>query len=295
GNSGVPDPANWKVYFHDTPMSALNAYVNDAFNAESPCLSSFDDSDYDPPHGTTFADDVLADTLPTYAFIEPRYFDNHGGREGLPPNSNHPGGSDYLGVTGPPIDVTNGELLLADICLALFANPEVYAKTLLIVTYDEHGGLYDHVPPNTAPFAPKAVSPFVGEQPGNFDYTRFGVRVPTFFVNRRIAREGVYRPPRPESGPYYPFDHTSIIATLCAQFGLAGPLTPRDAAAPILSGLVTTAESETFDPPPLEELSRWRASAVGDRKANPQPPLSPAEHDRRLTAWVRAKAQPRTK
>ncbi|MET0272716.1 MAG: alkaline phosphatase family protein, partial [Phenylobacterium sp.] len=108
GNSGVPDPANWKVYFHDTPMSVLNAYVNDAFTANSPCLSSFDGSDYDPPHGTTFADDVLNDALPTYAFIEPRYFDNHGGREGLPPNSNHPGGSDYLGVTGPPIDVTNG-------------------------------------------------------------------------------------------------------------------------------------------------------------------------------------------
>jgi len=293
--AGDADPANWKIYFHDAPMSILNVYVNDAFQRQSPCLANYDGSDYDPPRGTGFATDVANDALPAYAFIEPRYYDNYAST-GLQPNSNHPGGAAYPDIgLGQPIDVRNGEALLLDIYDSLAAHPEVFAKTLLIVTYDEHGGLYDHVGPNSLPFADKAVSPF-RIQPENFDYTRLGVRVPTLFVNPRIPPNTVYRPLRPSRNqPYYPFDHTSIIATLCAQFGLHGPLTPRDAVAPILSGLIppSVGAGAGVDPARLADLKQWVA-------ANPQPPGQPAapmtaaEHNRLLAAHVRAKAVKQT-
>jgi phospholipase C len=281
----------WKIYFHDAPMSILNAYVNDAFEQDSPCIANYDRSDYDPPRGTGFASDVANDALPAYAFIEPRYYDNYAST-GLQPDSNHPGGAAYPDIgTGQPIDVRNGEALLLDIYNSLAAHPEVFAKTLLIVTYDEHGGLYDHVGPNTLPFAATAVSPFQ-VQPENFDYTRLGVRVPTLFVNPRIPANTIYRPLRPSRNqPYYPFDHTSIIATLCAQFGLNGPLTPRDAVAPILSGLIPPGPDAVAaaDPARLTVLKQWVA-ATPSPPGSPAGPMTSAEHDRLLAAQVRAKA-----
>lgn len=291
--AGDPDPANWKVYFHDVPLSTLNSYVNDAWKSGSPCVASYDGSDYDPPYGTSFLTDVVNDRLPSYSFIEPRYYDNYSG-SGLAPNSNHPGGASFP-FGGPPIDVRDGEFFLLNLYATLALTPEVFAKTLLIVTYDAHGGTYDHVGPNTAPFAAGAPSPFA-MMPSNFDYTSFGARVPTFFVNPSIASSTVYRPSPPRDGrPYYPFDHTSIIATLCAQFGLAGPLTPRDAAAPILSGLIP-AEAR---PRPAEtvkaELAKLRAWANATAKirrrpaARPGPRKTPQEHDRLLVERLRAR------
>jgi phospholipase C len=291
-----PDPVNWKVYFHDFPFSAINAYVNDAWAAGSPCVASFDAGDYAEPYGTSFASDVENDRLPAYAFIEPRYFDDYSG-SGLPPNSNHPGVSAFLDLGVTPIDVRHGEKLLADTFLALAAHPAVFAKTLLIVTYDEHGGLYDHVPPGPA------VSPFRDPQPGNFDYTRFGVRVPAFFINPRITPQTVYRPAQPaEPGLGFapPFDHTSIIATLRAQFGLGGALTPRDAAAPVLSGLVSeTIQSDEAVVRLAEDLAvtarigQW----LGDYDTpvgTPGARRTVAEHDRRLVERLLAKAAARS-
>src|SRR5205807_10570483 len=50
----------------------------------------------------------------------------------------------------PPGDVRTGENLLANIYTSLSANQEAWNKTLLIITFDEHGGLFDHVPPPSA-------------------------------------------------------------------------------------------------------------------------------------------------
>jgi phospholipase C len=293
GGSG-PDPANWKVYFHDLPLSVINSYVWNAFQAGSPCVASYDGSDYDPAYGTSFLNDVVNDNLPSYSFIEPRYYDNYSG-SGLPPNSNHPGGASFP-FGGPPIDIHEGELFLLDLYAALALYPEIFEKTLLIVTYDEHGGTYDHVGPNTAPFASSAPSPFTA-MPGNFDYTSYGVRVPTFFVNPRIAGGTIHRPPPPRGGqPYYPFDHTSIIATLRAQFGLAGPLTPRDAAAPILNGLIP---AQARRPRPaaatkaeIAKLRTWAGTAARAKQyatARPGPRKSAAQHNRLLVQRVRAR------
>jgi len=287
--SGGPNPANWKVYFHDTPNTAINDYVYQAFQIGSPCIASYDNGDYLPPYGgTTFYEDVANGRLPAYSFIEPRYFGDYSG-SGNPSNSNHPGSDSYLGIGGNPIDVRNGEILLFDIYMTLLEHPAVFASTLLIVIYDEHGGVYDHRVPNTSPFAANAVSPFTSPL-APFNYDTFGVRVPAFFTHPSIARASIFRPP-PAGGPYYPFDHTTILATLREQFGLNRALTPRDAAAPTLAGLIPPHASPRTDLAPPQALHDWIAAARKPPR-QPAPRKTPREHDRLLAERLAAKRAP---
>lgn len=237
---------NWKVYYDDeVPISALFDYVNDRWNKfETGGNVLAYKSDF-PSIYSDFFSDVASGNLPMYSFIEPRYQENS--IEGIiPPNSNHPGPASVLPHSLTPIDVVNGETMLNEIYGALINNPDLFAKTLLIVTYDEHGGLFDHVAP------PAATSPFEPGTVTNFCYNQYGPRVPAIFINPNIKSGTVLRPP---SGQY--FDHTSIIATLCAQFDLNGPLTPRDSAAPVFNGLISD-DMETLNidldyTPPVEK------------------------------------------
>jgi phospholipase C len=115
---------------------------------------------------STFLEDLQNGTLPKYSFIEPRYTNgrtyssNPSDVKSITPNSNpancnHPGASNYpgfevpsnpVGPTNPPIDVANGEAFLQQLYNALNQS-KYWDQTLLIITYDEHGGCYDHVPP----------------------------------------------------------------------------------------------------------------------------------------------------
>lgn len=146
--------------------------------------------------------------LPDFSFIEPQWTltenlapknflikvfgADHDLLQGLQGNDFH-----------PPGDMRTGEDLLANIYTSLIANPEAWKKTLLIVTFDEHGGLFDHVPP------PAAISPDDHFENG-FKFDRYGVRVPTLFISPKIAKSTVIRG---DHGPI-PFDHTSLIATI---------------------------------------------------------------------------------
>ena len=125
------------------------------------------------------------------------------------------------------------------------------APPLLIVTYDEHGGLFDHIAP------PAAASPFESGEVTGFDYTRYGVRVPALFIHPYVQRNqqgdglGIFRPPQGTV-----FDHTSIISTLIAQFGLSGPLTLRDYTAPTLAGLIDPTQTvNSFSPAQLPDIN----------------------------------------
>ena len=188
----------WHVYFHDIPQSATLANV---WESGAQNFRLFE---------AEFVADAMAGNLPNYSFIEPRYFTNvlfnH------MPNDQH-----------PPHNVQYGEQLIATVYNAVRNGPG-WRNTLLIVTYDEHGGSYDHVPPPAAP-------PPGGPTPDGFAFDRYGVRVPAVIVSPRIKAGTVVRPPDDCTNP---FDHTSIIATLRALWGLGGPLTGRDAAAPDL-------------------------------------------------------------
>ena len=232
---GVPDDAdtalNWKVYYHDAPISALCQYVYDNWDFFiGGNVYHFQD---ELSSVTNFEQDIQNDALPKYSFIEPRYSDVFGGTV----NSNHPGGagidfSDPNGDSLPPaVDVRAGETLLNQIYGILSKYPDTFGKTLFIVTYDEHGGLYDHVAP------PGAVSPFAAPV-DNFPYDRYGVRVPTLFINPRITPGTVY-PPREPGAPVAvpPHDHTSLIQTVLQQFGANGGFGPRVASAPPIAGL----------------------------------------------------------
>ena len=185
---------SWRIYFHDTPQAAALSRLWGAA-----LTGHFLDFTKE------FARDAALGGLPAYSFIEPRYFADTVLNE--IPNDEH-----------PPHNVAYGEQLIATVYNAVRNGP-AWKQTLLIVTYDEHGGCYDHVPP------PAATPP---DDDGTGAFDRFGVRVPAVIVSPYVPAGSVIRPAGSR-----PFDHTSIIATLRRLFGIA-PLTARDAAAPDL-------------------------------------------------------------
>jgi len=130
-------------------------------------------------------EDAAAGTLPEYSFVEPSFQ--------LLPNDGH-----------PPHDVGWGEKFLLRVWKAVSTGKK-WNETLLVVTYDEHGGCYDHVEPPAAKPPDEASDP--GEEGFRFD--RYGVRVPTVLVSPYIEAGTVFRSPTD-----VPYDHTSILATL---------------------------------------------------------------------------------
>ena len=181
---------DWAVYFHDVPQCLT--------------LTSLLKREYKRnfrPYAISFAMACRTGTLPAYSFIEPRYFDFLG----LKANDQH-----------PPHDVALGEDLIADVYDNLRNSP-AWPHTLLVVTYDEHGGLYDHVlpPACTPPDDVVSVNP-------PFDFSRLGVRVPAVVVSPFIPK-GTIDPTV--------YDHSSIPATLKEIFALPTFLTRRDEAA----------------------------------------------------------------
>lgn len=103
----------------------------------------------------------------------------------------------------PPSDMRTAENLLSNIYSSLIANKEAWAQTLFIIYFDEHGGLFDHVPP------PAAVAPDHMFHNG-FEFDRYGVRVPIIFISPLIEKGTIVR----SDNPAIPFDHTSMISTL---------------------------------------------------------------------------------
>ncbi len=161
-----------------------------------------------------FVADCAHDSLPKYAFLEPSFL--------IEPNDEH-----------PPHDVNAGEALLLRIWSAVSTSP-AFAKTLLVITFDEHGGCYDHVLP---PFG--ATPPDATSTPGDagFGLIAWVCGCPPSSYLRTSAR-GQYsvRTRR------LPYDHTSIAATVrdWLQIPAAAMLpSQRIAAAPTLAHLVT--------------------------------------------------------
>ncbi len=173
-------------------------------------------------------------------------------------NSQHPGNNREPGSDGL-FDFERGERLIRDVYAQLFQYPKVFEKTLLLITYDEHGGLFDHVPPETtvAPSLREAsisltrriVRWFVTFRGARFDFKLYGVRVPAVIVSPWIPRGTVMSDV---------LDHSSIVATVRKIFAPgARPLTRRDERAATFDLVLTaTAPREGPSPPELAPPTR---------------------------------------
>ena len=195
----------WKLYFHDIPQALALPHLQADVARDRIRLFS------------EFLEDAHDGILPAYAFIEPRYLDFLF----LKANDQH-----------PPHDLALGEYLIADVYEALRRSPH-WEHCLLVILSDEHGGLYDHVPP------PRTGSPDgkVSADPP-FDFTRLGVRVPAVLVSPYIPKGTI---------DHHVYDHTSVLATLERRYNLQ-PLTGRDAAANSFEANLSLETART-DPP----------------------------------------------
>ncbi len=197
---------NWSIYgYEDDPI--LTRQSLQALPA-NPSYGSFGNFD-------AFKQAAANGTLAGYSLLTPEW--------GAKGNSQHPN-----------YDVANGEQYLYDIYQSLRNSP-VWEKTLLIITYDEHGGNYDHVAPPE-----NATQPADCPDNDGFNFQRFGVRVPTVLISPLIEAGTVFRVPQSDQSGNTPtpFDHTSILSTIEKRFGLAS-LTVRDAAAPHVGAVLT--------------------------------------------------------
>jgi phospholipase C len=218
--------------------------------AQAPAALMFKDLRHkDARHRYHFLDklyeDLKSGDMPSYSWIEPAYFDTP-----LQPASDQ----------HPNHDVSVGDQLIKNIYEAVRASP-IWNETALIVTYDEHGGFFDHVPPlQEGVPSPDGLADENAIENG-FNFTRQGVRVP-FIVASPWIRKGLLVP-NPSTGAQY--EHSSIIATVVhkllepsAPFLRPSYLTARDAWAPTFEHIFDSPELRTDCPTQLPDVPNHR-------------------------------------
>lgn len=161
----------------------------------------------------------------SYVFIEPSYDVLHDYRAGT---SQHPLG-----------DITQGEALIKATYEAIRNSP-IWNKSLLIVTWDEHGGFFDHATPPPAP-APGDTSLGAQYNQNGFTFQQYGPRVPAVVVSPLIPKNLI---------DHRLYDHASIPATIESLFGL-GSLTERDKNANRLDALISLTKPREDTPSTL--------------------------------------------
>jgi phospholipase C len=186
-------PHSAKIYYFDDASSTME--IVNLFQHQPKLFGTFDQ----------FLSDCENNTLPEYSFVEPNYNDHPGDSGALIASDQHP---DH--------HVQEGERLIAQVYNAIRDNPEVWKTTALLVVYDEHGGIYDHVLPPACPkdgFSASANDTGTGR---SFEFDRLGVRVPAILISPWVQKGTVVK------GPYEPggrtFEHASIPATVTKFF-----------------------------------------------------------------------------
>ena len=175
-----------------------------------------------------FEKDCRKNALPDYAFVEPPYVDQD---DGTLAADHHPDNF-----------VLAGDQFIRNVYEAIRSSDEVWRSTLLLIVWDEHGGIFDHVSPPTLPYGDSFRSPLAG-----FNFDRLGVRVGAIVVSPYVT-PGV---------SHALFEHASIPATVTQQF-----IGPPDAHAPhrreqraptlqqLLIDMAPRMERPEFGPPP---------------------------------------------
>jgi phospholipase C len=190
---------------------------------------------------------VKSPTYPEgYTFIEPNY--GHVFTESFKEGSSQ-----------HPMDGTYGGEMLIKKTYETIRNSPHWDTSLLIITYDEHGGFFDSSVPGAAPAPndnPNNDPKFDYSRFTKFDFKQFGVRVPAIVVSPRV-KKGVV--------DHTIYDHTSVLATIEHFFNVK-PLTERDAKAnpltPLLSKTVRT-DCPTVLPNPVPSPSSLTLATVG--------------------------------
>src|SRR4029079_16244898 len=148
-----------------------------------------------------FLEDCTAGTLPDYCFVEPNYSDHDG-----------PGGNLIASDQHPDHHVAEGERFIASIYQAIRKNPALWASTALLITYDEHGGIYDHVPPPACMPDGFVAQPNATKTGEPFHFDRLGVRVPAILVSPWVPKGTVVH--KRADGTERIFEHASIPNTV---------------------------------------------------------------------------------
>ena len=204
----------WRLY-HDNsgPTEGSVSQVSSLHGIEMWDVHSF----------SKFESDVKSKNYPyQYTFIEPNYGDVVNG-------SYENGSSQH-----PKDGVAGGEALIAKVYESIRNSP-LWESSMLIITYDEHGGFYDH-------FAPGPATP-----PGDggdlskynkygFTFAQYGVRVPAVVISPLLKK----------SVDHTIYDHASVLATLEWLFGIPA-LTQRDAAAKVIQGVIPLSTAEPLE------------------------------------------------
>jgi phospholipase C len=208
------DPSPGSSYglslFSDDPQSgSLAGAIPQASSLQGVSLMDFHSL-------SSFASDLQGPYPCTYTFIEPHYGDIARGT--------YAGGSSQH----PVDDIAGGQNLVQAVYEAIRNSP-YWNSSLLIITFDEHGGFYDSVAPGAAT-AP-GDHPHDGLNKHGFTFEQYGPRVPAIVVSPLIVAGTV---------DHTVYDHASVLATLERLFGLQA-LTRRDAAASDVTHLFTQA------------------------------------------------------
>jgi phospholipase C len=192
-------------------------------------------------HGMdAFEGHLAAGTVANYVFIEPDYGDVTGGTYACG-NSQH-----------PKDDVTHGERLIKRVYEAIRNSP-VWPQSMLIVTYDEGGGFFDHVPPGPTVAPGDSITDPVDNHNG-FDFMQLGVRVPAVVCSPWIPRNVI---------DHREYEHASIPKTVETLWDLPA-MTQRDAHARGLAALLTLAASREDAPLELPDAAQPEVECPDD-------------------------------
>lgn len=185
-----------------------------------------------------FRDDCKKGTLPDYSFVEPNYSDHDGDGGALLASDQHP---DH--------DVREGERFIASVYNAIKGNPDLWQSTALLITYDEHGGIYDHVPPPACTPDGFVAQPGDTETGKEFLFDRLGVRVPAVLVSPWIPKHTVVPGVGAPVAERRIFEHASIPATVTEHFlGRFDARSPREKAAETFLDLLSLSRPRTDTP-----------------------------------------------
>ena len=176
-----------------------------------------------------FFSDAQAGTLPSFSIVDSQF-------TGAGANDDH-----------PSHDVRLGQALIASVVAAMAQSPQ-WSRSLLVITYDEHGGFFDHVPP------PTAADPI-----GSF--ANLGFRVPAMAIGP-FVRTGCAIDAQ--------LDHVSVLSTVATRWKLA-PLNDRVAQTRDLSCVIDPLALTAPHPPPALPAVPMSRRALADRRAMPHP------------------------